>query len=352
MRILIDLQHPADLHFFRNAVRGLREKGHEVKLTGRDKDILVDLAEEYDLEVEVFGVARSGAVNLTRELFYRWWRLWKIVREWQPDRMLAVAGTYISLVGWLPGIETHVFYDTEHATLSNLLAYPFATCLHVPRCYKNPIRWRHERYDGYQELAYLHPDCFEPDPEIREELGVAPDESYVLGRFVGWGAAHDMGKTRLSNDQKCRLVQKISDEARVFLSVEGELPVDLEPYRLRTPLSKIHDVIAHASMVFGESGTMSSEAAVLGVPAVYINPLELGYLHEQETRYGLVRCFHPDDFKSAEHACMDTLEKAEQGCYQSNHQDLLTGSTNVSNMIERIAIKGTAGTKDSDVDGV
>ena len=46
MKILIDLQHPAHLHVFRNAVERWRAEGHEVLITGRDKDILVQLAEE------------------------------------------------------------------------------------------------------------------------------------------------------------------------------------------------------------------------------------------------------------------------------------------------------------------
>ena len=60
MRFLFDLQHPAHLHFFRNAARRLEENGHEVKFTGRDKDILRELAEKLDVDVEFFGVARPG----------------------------------------------------------------------------------------------------------------------------------------------------------------------------------------------------------------------------------------------------------------------------------------------------
>src|SRR5262249_20755089 len=44
------------------------------------------------------------------------------------------------------------------------------------------------------------------------------------------------------------------------------------------------------------SATMASEAAVLGVPAVYVSPVGRGYTDEQETRYGLVRNFTGDRF--------------------------------------------------------
>ncbi len=46
-------------------------------------------------------------------------------------------------------------------------------------------------------------------------------------------------------------------------------------------------------MLVGESATMASEAAVLGVPAVFIAKTGRGYTDEQETRYGLVRNLTP-----------------------------------------------------------
>jgi len=41
-------------------------------------------------------------------------------------------------------------------------------------------------------------------------------------------------------------------------------------------------------MFVGEGATMASEAAVLGTPSIYINPIQLGYITEQEEKYGLV----------------------------------------------------------------
>jgi hypothetical protein len=47
--------------------------------------------------------------------------------------------------------------------------------------------------------------------------------------------------------------------------------------------------MAHCAGFFGESATMASECAVLGVPAVYAADTGRGYTDEQEVRYGLVR---------------------------------------------------------------
>jgi hypothetical protein len=39
MKVLIDIGHPAHVHFFRNAIRELESKGHAVKVTARDKEV-------------------------------------------------------------------------------------------------------------------------------------------------------------------------------------------------------------------------------------------------------------------------------------------------------------------------
>jgi predicted glycosyltransferase len=43
MKILIDIGHPADVHLFKHMVWKLAKKGHEIKITCRDKDVTVDL---------------------------------------------------------------------------------------------------------------------------------------------------------------------------------------------------------------------------------------------------------------------------------------------------------------------
>ncbi|MGE5343719.1 MAG: DUF354 domain-containing protein [Candidatus Omnitrophota bacterium] len=288
MKILIDLQHPAHLHFFRNAIHRLRRDGHTVILTGRDKDILVALARTLNMEIEVFGVAKKGVFNLGKELLYRQYRLMNIIRKFKPDVMMAIAGTYISALGKLFRIPVYIFYDTEHATLSNWLAYPFATCIYVPRCYRKSIRWNHVRYNGYHEIAYLHPQYFQPDPTVLEEVGVKPGETFTLIRLVGWGASHDIGRSGLSRENKIRAVHAFSDFGKVFISSEGELPSELEPYRLKLDIHKIHHLMAYAALIFGESATMASEGAVLGVPGVYIDPVGRGYTDEEEREYGIV----------------------------------------------------------------
>jgi hypothetical protein len=55
--------------------------------------------------------------------------------------------------------------------------------------------------------------------------------------------------------------------------------------------TKIHDLLAYARMYVGEGTTMASEAAMLGVPGIYINTRVDGYVNELSRKYGLIHHF-------------------------------------------------------------
>ena len=68
----------------------------------------------------------------------------------------------------------------------------------------------------------------------------------------------------------------------------------------------MHDALAFASMVVGDSQTMAAEAAVLGTPSLRTSTFagRLGYLNELEQRYHLTRAFCPEETQQF----LDTLE--------------------------------------------
>ncbi len=308
-------------------------------LCGRDKDILVRLARSFGMEVMVFGVARKGVFNLGKELFYRQWRLNKVIGKFKPDIMMAVAGTFISILGKVRGIPTYVFYDTEHATVSNLLAYPFATCTYVPRCYRKSIGWRHVRYDGYHELAYLRPEHFQPDFSVLGELGLREGELFTLVRFVNWGAGHDIGMSGLSVENKLLAVKRLGAFSRVFITSEEVLPSELESFRLKLDVTRIHSLVYCAALVFGESATMASEAAVLGVPGIYIDPVGRGYTDELEHRYGMVFNFTHEGQVEAIDRGVSILSDYDRGYWRGIGRRILSEKIDVSEMMYRLVME-------------
>lgn len=290
MKILLDILHPAHVHFFRNAVGILRNDGHQVLVTARDKNLTLRLLDAYGLSHSVLSREAKSRRGLAAELISRNWRLAKIVRRERPDVMASIGGVSTAQVGFVTRTRNLIFYDTENATISNLLSYPLATRVLTPDCYRGKVLGRHVTYAGYHELAYLHPRRFTPDSSVLAESGLDADDTYSVVRFVSWRALHDVTARGTALDDRIRLVEALERHGRVFITSELPLPDELEPFRLPIPPERIHHLLAHASLFIGESATMASESVILGVPSVYLDPVGRGYTDEQESRFGL--CFN------------------------------------------------------------
>lgn len=308
MRLLVDILHPAHVHFFRNFAGEMQARGHEVRFTARRKDGTTLLLEQYGLPYELLSRQRRG-LGLAVELATRTARLARVARRFRPDAMTGIMGPSIALAGRALRIPAVVFYDTEFAWQTNWFVYPLAHSVCTPDCYQGRVRGRHLTYPGYHELAYLHPDRFTPERERLAAFGVGDGERYSLVRFVSWQASHDVAEKGLTLEQKRALVRRLQAHGRVLISSEGDLPEDLEPMRLRGPYRDVHHLMAFADLLVGESATMASEAAVLGIPAVFIATTGRGYTDDEERRYGLVRHFTDDRYDAAMAAVGELLER-------------------------------------------
>jgi predicted glycosyltransferase len=144
-------------------------------------------------------------------------------------------------------------------------------------------------------MAYLHPNYFKPDPSIMADLGVNPGERYAVLRFNIFDAVHDIGRSGFTTEDKYELVKELGKHARVFISPEGDLPGDLERYRLPVNYNRIHSVLYYASLLVTDTQTMTTEAAILGSPAVrcnnFVGPGDAGNFIELENKYDLIYSF-------------------------------------------------------------
>jgi uncharacterized protein len=320
MRILIDILHPAHVHFFRNFHNEMLNRGHELCITARDKDRSVELLREYGLPHVTISQQRSGG-GLALEMLQRTGRLLKVMQAFRPDVLTGIMGPSIAVAGRLRRVPAVVFYDTEFAVQTNRFVYPLAHSVCTPDCYQGRVRGRHVRYPGYHELAYLHPRRFQPDPSRLAEFGLDPDEPYALLRFVSLQAVHDRRERGLSLAQKQNLIDVLQSRGmRVQVSSEAPLPRSLAGMAVKGPVSQVHQLLAHAQLCAGESATMSSEAAVLGVPSVFIATTSRGYIDDEQRRYGLVRHFTDDQYDQAvaeiERLCSDESRQFGQAARQ------------------------------------
>ncbi len=333
MRALIDIAHPAHAHFFRNPICHLVEAGHEVLITSRAKDVALPLLDAMGLRHHSLSTQKGGFANLLGELVQRDFRLWRFVRGHRPDVMAAIGGTFVAHVGAITGIASLVFYDTENARMQNAITYPVASCVVVPECYRAWVpRHRHIRYRGYHELSYLHPRYFQAD-RVRALAGGLPQTGHAfLIRLVSWKANHDIGESGWSENLLRAVVQRLEPHGKVIISAEGPLPGSLEHLRYGGDPQDLHHLMAFCRATIGESATVASESAVLGVPAIYAANTGRGYTDEQETRYGLVFNLRKLDWTSMA-AAIDTVLDQPPSHWQRRRLRLLDESIDVARLV-------------------
>lgn len=289
MRILVDVTHPAHVHLFRPTIATLESRGHDVHVVSREKDVTTTLLDANDIDHVVLSRKRNGPVGVAREWLARELRLLRHARRLDPDVLLSRFNPATAHVSALLGIPNVIMHDTEVAGAIERITIPFAEVVCTPAGYDGEFGDRHMRYDGFHELAYLHPARFEPDPERLRHAGVDPDEPYAVVRLVGMDAHHDSGATGMSPETVRDMIDGLADHGSVYVTSELPIPDDLAEYENPVPAADVHHLLAFADTYVGDSSTMAIEAAVLGTPSIRFNPLdrEMGVfddLHE----YGLI----------------------------------------------------------------
>ena len=289
MKILIDISHPAEFHFFRNFIQILCDKGHDFFITARDKDCNIELLNTHKFNYVIRG---KGSNTLVGKFFYLLKavnQLFLIAKKYKPDLFISFCSPYAAIVSSLHGKPHIAFSDTEHSRIMRWAYMPYTKNILTPQCYTDDLGAKQIRFEGYKEIAYLHENYFKPNADVINLLGVQKNEKYVIVRFISWKALHDMGHKGLSLYDKIQIVKNLSKYARVFISSEEELPDEIKRYKINIPAMMMHDALAFAALFVGEGATMAAESAVLGVPAVF-NYLRFGYVKELEEKYHLI--FH------------------------------------------------------------
>jgi uncharacterized protein len=305
MKILVDIGHPAHVHFFKNAVWQLEARGHKVQITTRNKEITLDLLNAYQLNYCKVGDNKKGLANKATNMIKIDSEVYKIAKKFNPDILTGIHSPYIAQIGKLLNRPSLVFTDTEHAKLANVLTFPFASAIITPSSFKGDLGPKHIRYSGFHELAYLHPNYFRPNPAVLEEMALSEDDNIFLVRFASFNASHDTKSENFKKEYISSLIEKLDEKGKIIISSEKKLDTNLEKYQYNLSPSKYHDVLFYAKMYIGESSTSAEEAAVLGTPAfnferILINGTACsfgdicGLLTELENKYEMVYCFHDE----------------------------------------------------------
>jgi hypothetical protein len=318
VKILVDITHPAHVHFFKHAIWEWQSRGHQVLITGRDKDLALRLLNKYEFDYIPLTRASESLLGLGFEMLKRDLRLWQLIKDAKPSVLVGIGGTFIAPVGKLTNTPVVVFTDTEHAKISNAITFPLADVICTPSCYEDTIANKQLTYDGYHELAYLHPSRFNPDPAKLKLFDVSSGESYIFMRLVAWASGHDIGDHGFVDVKSA--VELLSRYGRVLISSEKSLPAEIADCAINAAPEHIHHLLAFASLYIGESATMASESALLGVPSILVSTSSRGYTNEQAHKYGLLYSFS-DMYTAQERAIQKAVQLLRQPNLDSEWQN-------------------------------
>jgi uncharacterized protein len=269
MRILVDIGHPAHVHFYKNAIWQLESRGHKVQITTRDKEVTLDLLNAYKLNYYNVGKNKKGLSNKAINMMKIDSKIYKIAKKFDPDLLTGIHSPYIAQIGKILNKPSLIFTDTEHAKLANLLTFPFASAIITPSCFKGDLGKKHIRYNGYHELAYLNPKYFTPDPSVLNDLGLNENDRFIILRFVAWNATHDLSSQGVPIESIKRTIHQLESYGKIYITSELPLGNDFNKYILKTSPEKLHSLLYYAALYFGDGGTTAVEAALLGTPAVH-----------------------------------------------------------------------------------
>ncbi|MBZ0295771.1 MAG: DUF354 domain-containing protein, partial [Anaerolineae bacterium] len=264
----------------------------QVLFTALDREIILDLLKFYRLPYRVTYKRRKGTLAKVVELVIRTLSTYRIARRFKADLFVSFGNPTVGVPAKLMGKPYIALTDTEHATEQHALFKPFATVIATPDVFTRDLGPKQVRYAGFHELAYLHPDEFTPDPHELESLGLIPEDRFFVVRFVSWDATHDIGEHGFSAADKRTLLRELSKQGRVLLSVEsGDIDAEFRPLVTTFPPEKAHHLLAFATLYIGEGGTMLTEAALLGTPAIFVSTLRAGNWDHLRDQYGLLYFF-------------------------------------------------------------
>jgi len=259
-------------------------------------------------------------------------RLRKECRRIDPDVMMAIGGPGVTHISTLFGSTSLLFTDTEHAKFQLKIGVPFADRVYTPISFDTDLGEHQIRYQGLHELAYLHPNWYEPPTDIRSTYGIDPDRKLAVVRTISSEAAHDIGHSGFEKIET--VISEFEKEGiQVLITSERDLPPHLEPYQVTVPPERMHDLLYSADVLIGESGTMTLESAALGTPVVFVSTFSAGVLRELESEYKLIYTLPGDDQSQEVIACTNQLLQKDPEIWKQRRQQLLDDKIDTTQFI-------------------
>lgn len=276
MKIWIDLTNSPHVNFFAGMIKELREE-HDVLLTSRHNNNTIELIELYGFSHHVIG-KHPGKNKIKKVLVFveRVCQLFLFLRKQNIDVAISHSSFFSPVVARLLDIRVIYLNDNEHA-LGNRISFIFADKILVPE-FLNVRKVRRQwakaekiiQYPGVKEGIYLW--YYQPTPSGSFKIDNRKNKRVIFIRPEPWMAQYYQGKKNFIDS----LLIELKDAFKVVLLPRGM--VQEEYYRqdkfvgVIIPEKSINlaDIMENCDLFIGAGGTMTREAAVLGIPTISI----------------------------------------------------------------------------------
>jgi hypothetical protein len=277
VKIWIDITNSPHVNFFAGLIEELQGQ-HEILVTCRPLANTIDLLNQKQIKYCVVG-KHYGASGLKKGLGFgvRVLQLCSFLTGRHVDAAISHSSFYSPVVARILGIRSIYINDNEHAA-GNRISFLCAGTIMVPeflsmdsvrRQWGNPKKVIH--YPGVKEGVYL---------STLNGSGGTPEHGSATEIFIRpepWTAQYYRGAVDFLDD----LIIGLKNKYRIILMPRGHRQA--EHYRQpqfqgiaipAEPLT-LEDMVARCSLFIGAGGTMTREAAVLGIPTMSVYQGEL-----------------------------------------------------------------------------
>ncbi|MFI3297887.1 MAG: DUF354 domain-containing protein [bacterium] len=287
MKILIDINHPAHVHYFKNIIKIMESKGHSFVVVNRDDAIINKLLDIYNIK-HFTRNKRNTKKSTIRGILYLLNMIRYIIKKSiteKPDMYLGFASSACAVVAFLFREKSIILDDTEHNKMNHAIYTRFCSEIYTPFYFEKKLGKKQNYFDAYIEQLYLRSNYYHNDTAVLSELGLQ-QYNYILVRYISYDAQHDKYVKPISEMMKKQIITELSQKYKVIVSCESSVVDDFyKQYMFKISPDKMHNLIANAKYFISEGATMACEAGILGTPYLYMNPLSVGNINTQVKNY-------------------------------------------------------------------
>lgn len=292
MKIAFDIHHPADINFFKNSIRILKNKGVDIELIARPRGKIVPILRKElpDIPFKIIGMHQS---SIRKKILYGIKREIELLFYFKKAKFdVGVAfGPEICYVSLLLGKPSLAFTDDYEYKLTTYLSKFAATCFAIPDCI--PASGKNiYKFKGLKELAYLHPKYFKPNKKILKDYDLTPN-GYVFIREIASTSLNYRGAS-----SKLHEITQYLNEIGLRPVVSLEDKTLKEKFKsnciiLNEPIEDIHSLLSFAAFTISSGDTVARESCLVGTPAIYTGGRDM-FVHRELIKKG---CMYKIDDK-------------------------------------------------------